>query len=330
VVTDGSDTLYGFAPDGTQFLTINSSSVAPPSPAFSAPMGVAVDASGNLYVADQGSDTIYGFAPDGTQFLTINSSSVAPPSPPLAFPRGVTVDAAGNIYVGDFGSFTVYGFRPDGTQFMSIAGDPTFNPIGVAIDAAGVLYVAEPPAIEAYIDDGATELFVINNASSPPPAPPFSSPWGLASSGFGTLFVADNGGDTVYEFATDQVSFDLTNTAAPGTLEIGQITTFTVTVANAGPCDASDVVVDASLPAGLELVSSAAASGTAYDPVTGDWTIGTLANDNLPLTLEITARATTDGAHTLSAAASTTSVNVGASTADATVTTTPIVVRFAG
>lgn len=62
------------------------------------------------------------------------------------------------------------------------------------------------------------------------------------------------------------------NIAAPS---IGQDVTFTITVANAGPGAANNVVVTDLLPADLDFVSSNPSQGS-YDDVTGIWTVGSI------------------------------------------------------
>lgn len=56
------------------------------------------------------------------------------------------------------------------------------------------------------------------------------------------------------------------------------VATFTITVTNAGPDTATNVVVTDALPAGLKLVSASPGQGT-YDVATGIWAIDTLAKD---------------------------------------------------
>jgi serine/threonine protein kinase, bacterial len=61
------------------------------------PYGVAVDAAGNLYVADDGNN----------QVLKLPAGSGAPtvlPFTGLNYPNGVAVDTAGNLYVTDEGN----------------------------------------------------------------------------------------------------------------------------------------------------------------------------------------------------------------------------------
>ena len=60
------------------------------------------------------------------------------------------------------------------------------------------------------------------------------------------------------------------------TPNVGDTITYTVTLTNNGPNNATDVTVTDLLPAGLTFVSSSA--GLAYDSTTGLWTVGALAN----------------------------------------------------
>jgi len=71
----------------------------------------------------------------------------------------------------------------------------------------------------------------------------------------------------------------------------GDSVTYTITVTNLGPADASDVEVSDTLPAGLSFIEASADIGT-YDSGTGIWTIGLLTNGQtatLTITVEVTA-----------------------------------------
>ncbi|HUG71519.1 MAG TPA: DUF11 domain-containing protein, partial [Pirellulaceae bacterium] len=88
----------------------------------------------------------------------------------------------------------------------------------------------------------------------------------------------------------------LTKTVDDATPTSGQQVTFTVTVSNAGPSSATNVVVQDSLPAGLTFVSSTPSQGT-FNNATGQWAVGTIANGG-SATLQIVAAVTTSGAKT--------------------------------
>ncbi len=81
----------------------------------------------------------------------------------------------------------------------------------------------------------------------------------------------------------------------------GEDVVFTITVTNNGSSDATGVVVDDLLPAGLDYVSDD--GGGAYDSNTGIWTIGNL-NSGDSVSLEITATVTQIGSITNTASVS--------------------------
>ena len=79
----------------------------------------------------------------------------------------------------------------------------------------------------------------------------------------------------------------VTKAVSSATPNVGANVTYTVTVNNAGPDAATNVTVLDRLPAGLQFVSATPSQGS-YDPSTGVWNVGTIANAASP-TLAITA-----------------------------------------
>jgi uncharacterized repeat protein (TIGR01451 family) len=90
-----------------------------------------------------------------------------------------------------------------------------------------------------------------------------------------------------------EADLSLTKTVDDPNPGLGERVTYTITVTNGGPSTATNVLVDDDLPEGVEWVSDT--SGGAYDPATGEWTVGTLAN-GASSTLSITVRTTRAGA----------------------------------
>ena len=134
---------------------------------FYHPQGIAIDAAGNLYVADSGEHCIRKITPKGKVsafagsldkygyggFADGQGSAVR-----FRAPAGIVMDAAGNLYVTDSGNHRIRKITKRG-EVTTLAGggdhrepdfadgqgsDAWFNyPRGIAIDAVGNLYVAD-------------------------------------------------------------------------------------------------------------------------------------------------------------------------------------------
>jgi uncharacterized protein (TIGR03437 family) len=118
---------------------------------LASPNGVAVDSSGNLYIADTGNNrvrllsngVITTVAGNGTYGFT--GSNGAPTSATLGAPSGIATDSSGNLYITD--AYRV--LKVSKGKIVSIAG--LAGPQGVAVDAAGNVYVANPASHRVYV-----------------------------------------------------------------------------------------------------------------------------------------------------------------------------------
>jgi trimeric autotransporter adhesin len=130
------------------------------------PYGVAVDASGNIYIADSGSNRIRlvtkttgiitTVAGDGTYGYSGDGGLAT--SATMRYLRGIAVDASGNIYIADSGSNRIRMVTKTTGVITTVAGDGTYgysgdgglatsatmrHPFGVAVDASGNIFFAD-------------------------------------------------------------------------------------------------------------------------------------------------------------------------------------------
>jgi sugar lactone lactonase YvrE len=128
---------------------------------FYSPSALAVDALGNIYVADRGNNAVRKITPTGLVSTLAGSGNPGyadgtGAAATFNTPTGIAVDANGNVYVADYGNNIIRKITPAGVV-TTIAGSRTvgyvngvgtaasFNkPTGIALDANGNIYVAEP------------------------------------------------------------------------------------------------------------------------------------------------------------------------------------------
>ena len=179
---------------------------------FNYPRGVAVDAEGNLYVADVDNHLIRKITPEGLVNTLAGTGRAGfrngdSRSAEFNSPSGVAVDAAGNVYVADYYNHlirkitaagvvstlagSIWGFR-DG-----LGTSAQFNrPIGVAVDAAGNVYVANS---DNHLIRKITAAGVVSTLAGSTRgfrdglgrSAQFNFPYGVAVDAVGNVYVAD-------------------------------------------------------------------------------------------------------------------------------------------
>ncbi|WP_413670971.1 putative Ig domain-containing protein [Mucilaginibacter sp. Mucisp86] len=100
---------------------------------FNDPTGVAVDASGNIYVADYMNSLVKKIPAGGGATVVVGSG--------FNKPTGVAVDASGNIYVADRGNNAIKKILASDGSIVAFNG--IGSPYGVAADAAGNIYYTD-------------------------------------------------------------------------------------------------------------------------------------------------------------------------------------------
>lgn len=166
---------------------------------FSSPKGLAVDAKGNIYVADTGNSRIQKFDGDGR--FVIEFGAMGPPEMVLKSPNGVAVDNEGNVYVVDVGTQKLVKFKPDGTFDKVFEGPDTgfYGPRDIAIGANKQAYIDDQGRSRIVVFDLEKQTYskIWGSAGSEPSQ--FSNATGIAVAGE-MVFVADSSNGRIQVF----------------------------------------------------------------------------------------------------------------------------------
>jgi gliding motility-associated-like protein len=207
---------------------------------FNAPFGVAVDASGNVYVADSGNSLIREISPGGlvTTFAgsgTNGSNNGNGTGASFYSPQGIAIDAIGNIYIGDTGNNLIRKISPAG-NVITLAGSGSigsadgqgtaatfYGPTGLCTDKYGNVYVADTfnDHIRKIDPNGKVTTVDILAAT------------GVASDGKGSLYFADIFTNQIVRFSLNGYTID--KPLPPGLIFDGKTGIITGTPTAASP-----------------------------------------------------------------------------------------------
>lgn len=236
----GNGTMYTVAGTGAAGFSGDGGSATLAS--LNAPAGVAVDGSGNLYVADSGNHRIRKVTPAGviTTIAGTGSGGFSGDGGPataaqLFSPQGVALDGRGTLYIGDTGNNRVRRITADGT-IATIAGNgvrdqgeegglatstPLNEPVAVAADGAGNVYVAEEDRVLKVIPDGTIHTVAgglynsgYNGDGIPGTAALLDSPTGLAVDPRGNVYISDTDNQRVRKVGPDGIITTFAGTGA--------------------------------------------------------------------------------------------------------------------
>jgi hypothetical protein len=149
------------------------------------PMGIAVDALGNVFMADAGNHRVVKLPVGGGPPIVVDTTTQWPsPGPPAGFqlPWSVAVDPAGNLFVGDLAFGLVIEFPADPTRKGALW--PIQAPVAMAADKQGHIFVASSMG-------NAAGIYSLSDGSLVPTlVVPVNGSVALAVDAAGNLFVA--------------------------------------------------------------------------------------------------------------------------------------------
>ena len=198
---------------------------------LNSPNGVALDSSGDIYIADTNNDVIRKVTASNDIIMTVAGSGSAgysgdkgaATSAKLTIPDSVAVDSSGNIYIADTGNNVIREASASSGDIATIAGNGTSGysgdngaatsaklsiPNGVAVDSSGNTYVADTgnnvireivassSEIKTVAGTGTSGYSGDNGKST---SAKLNSPYGVALDSSGDIYIADTGNDIIRE-----------------------------------------------------------------------------------------------------------------------------------
>ncbi|MBW4888361.1 hypothetical protein KXQ82_01480 [Mucilaginibacter sp. HMF5004] len=195
---------------------------------FYGPQGVAIDAAGNVYVADMGNNMIRKISTAGMVTTLAGRGYTgyadgAGASAVFNLPAGVAVDAAGNVYVADRGNNMIRKITTAGVV-STLAGITTAgfvdgtgtaaqfaSPGAIAVSSTGTVYIADltNSAIRTITPTGAVSTLIGTTTLSTV----LGAPWGIALDAAGNVYTTDGNG-RVLKITTNNVIYPLAGVSA--------------------------------------------------------------------------------------------------------------------
>jgi DNA-binding beta-propeller fold protein YncE len=153
IVDPGVNQIEKVTPSGTLSIVAGNGQqgLPTPGPATSSklnnPQQVALDSSGDLYIADDNNHEVEKVTPSGTLSVIAGTGTSGTPTPgpatnsKLNNPTGVAVDSNGNVYICEGGNDEIDKVTPAGT--LSVVQGGLNSPYNIAIDSSNNLYIAD-------------------------------------------------------------------------------------------------------------------------------------------------------------------------------------------
>ena len=197
--------------------SVSSSALVPATATFggttlSGPMGIAVDAYTNIYIADTGNSRIvkaHQFGATVTDNLVYVPTTTNFGTTALKNPQGLAVDGAQNLYIADTGNNRVVVYSASGATSVLATGSITLgSPYAVAVYPSGQVVVSDKANGVVLLNGSSSQVLTFSSAY------PTTGAKGVALDAAGNIYVANTSGNQVLELnVTTPQAITFPNTA---------------------------------------------------------------------------------------------------------------------
>jgi len=217
---------------------------------FDFPQGIAVDAAGNVFVADSGNNTVRKITPEGLVSTLAGTSGGGSgagygssdgngASASFRLPYGIAVDAAGNVYVSDTFNHTIRKITSSGTV-TTLAGSAGNSgkldgngtsakfsfPRGLTVDGSGNVFVADSAnhTIRKISANGDVSTIAglagsFGSGNGVGTLARFTFPHAVALNSDGSLLVADSSNNELRKVTSNGTVTTIAGATAPGSAD---------------------------------------------------------------------------------------------------------------